>query len=88
MDDKAQAIEIPVEALSQRVTFTFSVDTKGNKLMLRQPSGQLIPEGSANTEDTELNCGRIESVTSPEAGNWRAEITGTGTFWMHGPGAK
>jgi hypothetical protein len=79
---KAQNIEIPVDSVSQRITFTFSVDTKGSKLVLRRPSGQLLTEGSANTEDTELNCGRIVTVTSPEAGNWRAEITGTGTFWM------
>src|SRR5207244_11058803 len=27
-------------------------------------------------------CGRILTVSSPEAGEWRAEITGTGRFWM------
>ena len=29
-----------------------------------------------------MNCGRIVTVISPEAGKWRAEITGTGRFWM------
>jgi hypothetical protein len=68
--------------VTKRITFTFSVDTKGNQLKLTQPSGGAITEGLASTEVTELNCGRILTVSSPEAGEWRAEITGTGRFWM------
>jgi hypothetical protein len=82
LDGKTPTIEIPVDTVTKRITFTFSVDTKGSKIMLRQPSGEVITEGSAGTEITELNCGRIVTVTSPEAGNWRAEITATGTFWI------
>src|SRR5258708_1805617 len=47
-----------------------------------QPSGGAITEGLASTEVTELNCGRILTVSSPETGEWRAEITGTGRYWM------
>ncbi|MGB0036680.1 MAG: hypothetical protein WBP79_14510, partial [Candidatus Acidiferrales bacterium] len=72
----------PVDSVTKRITFTFSVDTKGNRLNLSQPSGGTITEGLAGTEDTELNCGRILTVSSPEAGEWRAEITGTGRFWL------
>src|SRR6266852_8670759 len=82
LDGKPQTITIPVDSVTKRITFTFSVDTKGNKLKLTQPSGGAITEGLAGTEDTELNCGRILTVSSPEAGEWRAEITGTGGFWM------
>jgi hypothetical protein len=82
LDGKAQTVEIPVDSVTERITFTFSVDTKGNKLTLTQPSGGTIAEGSAGTEITELNCGRIVTVSSPEAGNWHAEITGTGRFWI------
>ena len=29
-----------------------------------------------------MNCDRILMVSSPEAGEWRAEITGTGRYWV------
>ena len=82
LDGKTQTVEIPVDSVTKRITFTFSVDTKGNKLTLTGPAGATIQAGSANAEITELNCGRIVTVSAPEAGNWRAEIAGTGRFWL------
>src|SRR5712672_4322994 len=70
LDEKPQAIAIPVDSVTKRITFTFSVDTKGSQLKLTQPSGGVITEGIAGTEDTKLNCGRILTVSSPEAGVW------------------
>src|SRR6202158_3157558 len=64
LDGKPEAITIPVDSVTKRITFTFSVDTKGNQLKLTQPSGGAITQGSASTEVTELNCGRILTVTS------------------------
>ena len=66
-----QSFEIPVDSSMQRITFTFSVDTKGNTLLLKRPDGQVVSEGSERTEDTELNCGRIITVGKPEPGTWR-----------------
>jgi len=82
LDGKPHTITIPVDSVTKRITFTFSVDTKGNHLNLTQPSGGAITEGLAGTENTELNCGRILTVTSPEPGLWHAEVTGTGRYWM------
>jgi von Willebrand factor A domain-containing protein 7 len=82
LDGQPQTIRIPVDSVTKRITFALSVDTKGSTLKLTQPSGGAITEGSADTEITELNCGRILTVSSPEAGEWRAEIAGTGRFWM------
>jgi hypothetical protein len=82
LDGKPQIITIPVDSVTKRITLAFSVDTKGSQLKLTQPSGGAITEGLAGAEVTELNCGRILTVSSPEAGEWRAEITGTGRFWM------
>ena len=82
LEGRPQAITIPVDSVTKRITFAFSVDTKGSQLRLTQPSGGEIVQGSASTEVTELNCGRILTVTSPEAGEWRAEITGAGRYWM------
>ncbi len=84
LNGQPKTVRIPVDSVTQRITFTFSVDTKGNalKLKLTQPSGGAITEGMASTEVTELNCGRIVTVSSPEAGEWRAEITGTSRYWL------
>jgi len=82
LDGKPKTITIPVDSVTKRITFTFSTDTKGSQLKLTQPSGGTITGGLADAEVTELNCGRILTVASPKAGEWRAEITGTGRFWM------
>ena len=79
---KAETIEIPVDSVTQRITFTFSTDTKGNQLKITQPSGGAITENTASTEIADLNCGRIVTVGTPEVGRWRAEISGTGQFWL------
>jgi von Willebrand factor A domain-containing protein 7 len=81
-----QKFEIPVDSGMQRITFTFSVDTKGSRLVLRQPNGSAVGEKSERTEDTELNCGRIITVDKPEPGLWHAEIDGSGTYWLAAEG--
>jgi len=81
LEGKPQTITIPVDSVTKRITFTFSGDTKGSEFKVTQPSGGAITESSSNTEVTELNCGRILTVTSPEAGEWLAEITGKGRYW-------
>jgi von Willebrand factor A domain-containing protein 7 len=86
LDGKPRIITVPVDSVTERLTLTFSVDTKGSQLKLTQPSGGAIIEGLAGTEVTELNCGRIVTVSSPEAGEWRAEITGTGRYWIEAQG--
>ncbi len=78
----AQTFEIPVDAVTERITFTFSTDTKGNRLVLRQADGQEVGQGSTRADDTELNCGRIITVAKPQAGEWHAEVSGTGTYWI------
>jgi von Willebrand factor A domain-containing protein 7 len=82
LDRKPKTIRIPVDSETKRITFTFSVDTKGNEFKLTQPSGGAITGRTGSTEVTELNCGRIVTVNSPEAGEWRAEITGAGRYWL------
>lgn len=76
------AFEIPVDSSTERITFAFSTDTKGSRLDLRSPDGRLVGVGSPRTEDSELNCGRILTVAKPEAGIWRAAVSGTGTYWL------
>jgi len=78
----AQRFEIPVDSVTERITFTFSVDTKGTKLALRQPGGQEVVAGTPGVEDTELNCGRLITVVKPRAGKWLADVSGSGTFWL------
>src|SRR5258708_12137076 len=85
LDGKPHTITIPVDSVTKRITFTFSVDTKGNHINLTQPSGGAITEGLAGIEDTELNCVRILTVTSPEAGLWDAELPGARRGWVQPP---
>jgi hypothetical protein len=82
LNEKVQTFEIPVDSVTKRITFSFSGDTKGSKFSLTQPSGGAIVQASASTEITELNCGRFVTVITPEEGSWRAEITGSGRFWI------
>lgn len=81
-DGTAQTFNIPVDSETKRITFAFSVDTKGGRVTLTQPSGGSIVPGTANTEITELHCGRIVTVAPPESGIWHAEIAGSGRFWI------
>jgi von Willebrand factor A domain-containing protein 7 len=81
-----QRFDIPVDSVTERITFTFSVDTKGMRLLLRQPNGQEIGTGSPGVQDTELNCGRLITVVKPQAGMWHAEVSGNGTFWLEAQG--
>jgi hypothetical protein len=80
--DAKQIIRVPVDSVTKRITFSFSEDTKGNEFKVTQPSGGAITESSSSTEVTELNCGRILTGISPEAGEWLAEITGRGRYWI------
>lgn len=82
LDGGMQKFDIPVDSVTERITFTFSVDTKSSRLVLVGPNGQAVGDGSVRTEDTELNCGRLITVEKPQAGNWRAEVSGSGTFWL------
>jgi hypothetical protein len=86
LDNQPQSITVPVDSTIKRITFVFSVDTKGGWLKLTQPSGGAVSENSAGTEISELNCGRILTVNAPEAGEWRAEIGGAGKFWLQALG--
>ncbi len=82
LDGGMQKFDIPVDSVTERITFTFSVNTKGSKLVLLGPNGQAVGEGSVRTEDTELNCGRLITVEKPQSGKWQAEVSGSGTFWL------
>ena len=77
-----QTFEIPVDSVAQRITFTFSVDTKGSRLVLTDPNGKEAAAGLLRTEDTELNCGRIITIEKPATGIWRAKVNGSGTYWL------
>jgi hypothetical protein len=82
LEGKSRSIGIPVDSVTQRLTVVFSVGRKGSELKLTQPSGGAITQGLGHVEVTELNCGRIVTVNAPEAGEWHAEITGTGSYWI------
>ena len=82
LDKPTQVFEVPIDSLTQRITFTFSFDTEGSSATVVAPSRGTIRQASGDTDITELHCGRILTVASPDAGNWHIELTGKGRFWM------
>jgi hypothetical protein len=73
---------LPVDSTMHSVTVALSVDTKGSTMTFHRPSGEEVVSGPAGVEITELNCGRFMTVNSPEPGNWRVRLKGSGRFWM------
>src|SRR6516162_1213474 len=78
LDKPIQGFEVPVDSLTQRITFTFSFDTEGSSASVVAPSRGTIKQTSSDTDITELRCGKILTVASPDAGNWHVELTGRG----------
>ena len=73
---------VPLDATVERATFSLSTDTKGTSLIVTRPAGEAVAAGGAGVEDTDLNCGRVVTVASPEAGPWRVQVTGSGRYWI------
>jgi hypothetical protein len=81
LDGNIQTLQIPVDSFTKRITFTFSVATQGTRMTLIPPSGRTMTQ-SADIDITELTCGRIVTANVPEPGIWRAEVAGSGTYWL------
>ncbi len=76
-----RSYSIPVDTTVKSVTFTLSFDAPGTKMTLMRPSGSNVVSGG-RVEISEWTCGRIVTVDSPDKGEWRIELTGTGRFWL------
>src|ERR1051326_1189570 len=73
LETQTRVFEIPVDSLTRRMTFAFSFDAEGDNVSIVAPSRGVITENSPDTEITELRCGRIVTVSSPDPGNWHIE---------------
>jgi hypothetical protein len=82
LDAQPQTAQIPVDSTSRRITFAFSTSSEGSSIKILSPSGAAVAPGTANSEITELHCGRIVTVVSPHAGTWHVELMGKGKFWI------
>src|SRR5215467_13915134 len=82
LERQAQVFEVPVDSLTQRITLSFSFEIEGTNAVVVAPSRGTIKQATSDTEITELRCGRILTVASPDAGNWHVELTGKGRFWV------
>ena len=83
LEGQSHTVQVPVDSTSHRITFTFSSASEGSSIKIMPPSGTAIgPPASADIEITELRCGRIVTVVSPETGIWRIELSGKGKFWI------
>ena len=68
LGSQTRVFEIPVDSQTRRITFTFSFDAEGSSVTIVAPSRGTITQNSSDTEITELRCGRIVTVASPDAG--------------------
>lgn len=82
LDGQGRSATFPVDSTSHRITFAFSSAAEGSSIKIVPPSGTAISQTSTNTEITELRCGRIVTVVSPEPGTWKLELAGKGKFWV------
>lgn len=76
-----RSYSIPIDTSVKSVTFSLSFDAPGTKMTLQRPSGSSVVSGGG-VEISEWTCGRIVTVESPDKGEWRVELTGTGRFWL------
>jgi hypothetical protein len=82
LDAQRQTADIPVDSLTQRITFAISFAAEGSNVTIVPPRSPAIAQGSPDSEVTDLHCGRIVTVTRPEVGNWHVELTGKGRYWL------
>ena len=76
-----RSYSVPIDTSVRSVTFTLSFDAPGTRMTLQRPSGSAVVSGGG-VEISEWTCGRIVTVDSPEKGEWRVELSGTGRFWL------
>src|SRR6266446_3574074 len=57
LERRAEVFEIPVDSLTQRITFAFSFGAEGDNVTIVAPSRGAITQNSSDTEITELRCG-------------------------------
>ncbi len=70
---------VPVDSTISRVVFSLSVDVKGSTTLVK-PSGAPVLPGQPGVTFTELSSGTVITVERPEAGEWRWQISGGGSF--------
>lgn len=78
---RSREFEVPIDSTVKKANFAFSFDTQGNTVTLLRPSGAAVGTSEPGVETGEWPCGRIFNVTAPEAGVWRVQLKGSGTFW-------
>src|SRR6266446_8356769 len=57
LERRAEVFEIPVDSLTQRMTFAFSFGAEGDNVTIVAPSRGAVTQNSSDTEITELRCG-------------------------------
>ena len=82
LNSQPQIAIVPVDSMIQSITFAVSFDSEGSSMSIQAPSGSVVRSNSGNTEITELRCGSIVTVVSPEKGEWHLDLSGKGRFWL------
>jgi hypothetical protein len=72
-------VAVPVDSTLTAVTFSVSADAAATIEVLR-PSGAKVLATDADASVSVLSTGKIVTVTSPAAGSWRVQLTGSGAY--------
>jgi von Willebrand factor A domain-containing protein 7 len=77
----AASLPLPVDGSIKRLVISSMFDNKGGTLEVLAPDGAAV-EANDPTVDTRMNCGRVITVDRPAVGDWRANLSPTGQFWL------
>lgn len=68
----------PIDDTVQQSIFSVGMITKGG-IALRRPNGVLVKTTDTDVTITDTVGSRTFTINNPEPGNWKVEVTGTGT---------
>jgi hypothetical protein len=77
-DPAIREFHVPVDSISRSVTFSVTVELKCSINLLRPAGGPV--ETGPSFSITEFSSGRLVTVSPPEPGVWRVQVSGFGAF--------
>lgn len=75
----ADTVTIPVDTTVTGLVVSVSVDTKDAVNLIR-PSGEPVTDSDGDVTTANLISGQFINVDAPQAGEWRLDIEGSGSF--------
>lgn len=78
----SKTYDILVDSTTEEVNFLLNVFSGNVDLTVRDPAGEIVSTTDPNVTYTGISNAEYYQLTTPATGNWRAEISGNGTFGL------